>query len=66
MPGAAATNLEQLEPKGLDPGEHAVERSLIGQVPDQHGHPATPPGVQLGKGTHQPFAEASADLDLVA
>ena len=31
MLGSGATDFEELEPECLDPGEHAVERRLVGQ-----------------------------------
>ena len=61
----AVPNLEQLEPERLDLREHAVERALIRQVPDEDSHAFVRLGMQLRKRNEQPFAENAADVDLV-
>jgi hypothetical protein len=44
-----AADFEQLEPEGLDLGEHAVQRGLVRQRSDQHGVGPAPLSPQGGK-----------------
>lgn len=64
--GSCPTNFEQLEPECLDPGEHAVERRLIGQCSGEKRLVVPRPGLQLGKGAQQPVAQLTSEVDLVA
>jgi hypothetical protein len=60
-----AADFEQLEPEGLDLGEHAVQRGLVRQRSDQHGvRPArlSPQGGE--RGAHR-LAQVAAHTDLV-
>jgi hypothetical protein len=60
-----AADFEQLEPEGLDLGEHAVQRGLVRQRSDQHGVRPTRLSPQGGeRGAHR-LAQVAAHTDLV-
>jgi hypothetical protein len=60
-----AADFEQLEPEGLDLGEHAVQRGLVRQRSGQHGFRPAPLSPQGGeRGAHR-LAQVAAHTDLV-
>ena len=64
-PRTDATNLEELQPERLDPGQDAVKRRLVAQLPDEDGH-AIPQGcAQLRKGAEQGVTQVALNVDAV-
>jgi hypothetical protein len=58
-------DFEQLEPEGLDLGEHAVQRGLVRQRSGQYGFRPAPLSPQGGeRGAHR-LAQVAAHTDLV-
>ena len=64
MLGSCATDFEELEPECLDPGEHAMERRLVGQCSREKRLVIPRPGLHLRKGAEQPVAQLTPDVDL--
>jgi len=60
-----AADFEQLEPEGLDLGEHAVKRGAVRQRSRQHGVRAAHLGSESGERQAHHLAEVAAYPDLV-
>jgi hypothetical protein len=60
-----AAHVEQLEPEGLDPVEHAEERRLIGDLAAKHGLGGRRRPRQAVERGQERLAQAAANRDLV-
>ena len=60
-----AADLDELEAKRLDLGEHAVERGLVGQHARQYRVVTAGPGLEIGERGADRLAQAAADTYLV-
>lgn len=63
--GWQSADFEQLEPEGLDLGEHAVQCGLIGQRSAQHGVLSARLSAQTGERRTHRVAQVAAHRDLV-
>ena len=57
-------DLQKLKPERLDLSEHAEERRLVGQHPDEHRLPVAPRLDKVGEGGQERLAELAANADL--
>src|SRR5215470_8577243 len=60
-----AADLDELEAKCLDLGEHAVQRGLVGQHAHQHCVVTARPGLEIGERGADRLAQAAADTYLI-
>jgi hypothetical protein len=61
-----AADLEQVESEFFDPGQHAVQRRLVGNRASQQRVAALGLGVQCGECAQRRRTQVAADTDLVA